>query len=88
MSWIRTASLQDLLRTVEDHSSSLFKSSRQQKNHKGTLQLGQNKEDEIIDSMEKFDLSLQENKDKCEKMLKSFLTKRTNSKNSNEKKDN
>jgi ATP-dependent Clp protease ATP-binding subunit ClpC len=35
-----------------------------------------NKEDEIIDSMEKFDLSLQENKDKCEKMLKSFLTKR------------
>jgi ATP-dependent Clp protease ATP-binding subunit ClpC len=35
-----------------------------------------NKEDEIIDSMEKFDLSLQENKDKCEKMLKNFLTKR------------
>jgi ATP-dependent Clp protease ATP-binding subunit ClpC len=35
-----------------------------------------NKEDEIIDSMEKFDLSLQENKDKCERMLKNFLTKR------------
>jgi ATP-dependent Clp protease ATP-binding subunit ClpC len=34
------------------------------------------KENEILDSMEKFDLSLQENKDKCEKMLKSFLTKR------------
>jgi ATP-dependent Clp protease ATP-binding subunit ClpC len=35
-----------------------------------------NKENEILDSMEKFDLSLNENKDKCEKMLKNFLTKR------------
>ena len=35
-----------------------------------------NKEDEILNSMEKFDLSLDENKDKCEKMLKNFLTKR------------
>jgi ATP-dependent Clp protease ATP-binding subunit ClpC len=35
-----------------------------------------NKEDEILNSMEKFDLSLNENKDKCEKMLKNFLTKR------------
>jgi ATP-dependent Clp protease ATP-binding subunit ClpC len=35
-----------------------------------------NKEDEILNSMEKFDLSSDENKDKCEKMLKNFLIKR------------
>jgi ATP-dependent Clp protease ATP-binding subunit ClpC len=36
------------------------------------------KENEILESMENFDLSLDENKNKCEKMLKSFLTRRNN----------
>jgi ATP-dependent Clp protease ATP-binding subunit ClpC len=37
-----------------------------------------NKEDEILNSMESFDLSIDENKNKCEKMLKNFLMKRNN----------